>query len=169
MRPGKAGVFSRRKPCRGKSQSPVAWMAAHPGNRDAEAHRRRRRRTVASHQAVMRMNGDVASKFCPRRLSPQKSGEGCRTHRTLTDAMGTSGGVKPTAWWQGHAEQLERPSSPRREIGGSWVGRITGNTGKSTDGERESEGRVRATKRGNSRGAKAPCCVERFRREGRQG
>jgi len=117
----------------------------------------------------MQMNGDVASKICPRRSSPQKSGEGIRTHRRLTDALSPSGGVKPTAWWQGHAEQLERPSSSRREIGGSWVGRITGNTGKSTDDERESEGRVRAKKRGNARRAKAPCCVKRFRREGRQG
>ena len=54
---------------------------------------------------------------------------------------------------------LSRPSSPRREIGGSWVGRITGNTGKSADGERVSEGCVVAGKRGNARGAKAPCCV----------
>jgi hypothetical protein len=170
VRPVKAGVFSRSKSCRGKSQSPVAWMAAGLlGNRVAEAHRQRRRRTVASHQAVMQMNGDVASKLSTRRPSPQKSGEGSRADRRLTDAVSTSGGVKPTAWWQGCAEQLEKPSLLRREIGGSWVGRITGNTGKLADGERVSEGRIRATKRGNARGAKAPCCVQCFRREGRQG
>src|SRR5262249_17029124 len=30
----------------------------------------------------------------------------------------TSAGLVGTARWQGHAEQLEKPSSPRREIGG---------------------------------------------------
>ena len=160
MRPAKAGVFSRSQSCRGRSQSPVAWMAAGLlGNRDAEAHRQRRRRTVASHQAVTQVNGDVASKARPRRPSPQKSGEGSRTRRRLAEAERTSGGVKPTAWWQGYAKQLEKPSSPRREIGGSWVGRITGNTGKSADGERDSEGCMVARKRSNVRGATAPCCV----------
>ena len=28
------------------------------------------------------------------------------------------GGVIATAWWQGHAEQLEKPSWPQREIAG---------------------------------------------------
>jgi len=48
-------------------------------------------------------------------------GEGCRTHRKLTEAVGPSGGVKPTAWWQGCAKQLEKPSSPRGASGGSKV------------------------------------------------
>ena len=112
----------------------------------------------------MQMNGDVASKFCPRRPSPQKSGEGSRAHRRLAEAVGTSGGVKPTAWWQGHAEQLEKPSSPRREIGGSWVGRITGDTGKSAEDERVAAGSGVARKRSNVRGAKGPChlqCLQR--------
>ena len=29
------------------------------------------------------------------------------------------GGVEATARWQGHAEQLEKPSSSRREIAGA--------------------------------------------------
>jgi hypothetical protein len=37
--------------------------------------------------------------------------------------------------------------------------RITGNTGKSVDGERESAGSVIARKRSNVRGAKRPCCL----------
>ena len=90
----------------------------------------------------MQMNGDVASKSYPRRPSPLDPGEGSRAYRRVADAVRPSGGVKPTAWWQGYVEQLEKPSSPRREIGGSWVGRITGNTGKSADGERVSEGRI---------------------------
>ncbi len=40
----------------------------------------------------------------------------------------------------------------------SQVGRITGGPGKSADGERVADGFVVATKRGNARGAKGPCC-----------
>jgi len=39
--------------------------------------------------------------------------------RRLADAAGHSGGVVGTARWQGHAEQLEKPSSSHREIGGA--------------------------------------------------
>src|SRR5204863_1376410 len=42
--------------------------------------------------------------------------------------------------------------------GGSWVGRITGSTGKSADDERVADGPVVAVRRGNARGAKGPCC-----------
>ena len=37
--------------------------------------------------------------------------------------------------------------------------RITGSTGKSVDGERDSAGSVVARKRSNVRGAKRPCCL----------
>ena len=37
--------------------------------------------------------------------------------------------------------------------------RITGDTGKSVDGERDSAGSVVVTKRSNVRGAKRPCCL----------
>ena len=37
--------------------------------------------------------------------------------------------------------------------------RITGDTGKSVDGERDSAGSILAMKRGNARGAKGPCCL----------
>jgi hypothetical protein len=37
--------------------------------------------------------------------------------------------------------------------------RITGNTGKSVDGERVSAGFIVAMKRSNVRGAKEPCCL----------
>jgi hypothetical protein len=46
----------------------------------------------------------------------------------------------------------------------SKVGRITGTTGKSTEDETVAAGSVLAMKRGNSRGAKGPCCT-RFRRQ----
>jgi len=67
-----------------------------------------------------------------------------------------SGGVLATARWQGHAKQLERPSSSRGEIYGAGS-RITGITGKSVEGERDSEGSIVAMRRSNVRGAKGPC------------
>ncbi|MCU1302804.1 MAG: hypothetical protein JWQ87_3088 [Candidatus Sulfotelmatobacter sp.] len=78
--------------------------------------------------------------------------------RRLTDGTRHSGGVTATARWQGCAEQLEKPSSPRREIDGE-VNRITGDTGKSGNGERVTEGSAVAEKRSNVRGAKGPCCL----------
>ena len=71
--------------------------------------------------------------------------------------------VAPAGWLAtarrpGHIEQLEKPSSSRRESGGSWVGPITGSTGKGADDERVADGPVVARKRGNARGAKGPCC-----------
>jgi hypothetical protein len=41
----------------------------------------------------------------------------------------------------------------------SKVGRITGETGKSIEGERVADGSVVARKRGNARGARGPCCL----------
>jgi hypothetical protein len=78
--------------------------------------------------------------------------------RRLTEAARHSGGVTATARWQGCAEQLEKPSSPRREIGGEG-NRITGDTGKSGNGERVTEGSVVAEKQSNVCGAKGPCCL----------
>ena len=50
-------------------------------------------------------------------------------------------GVEATARWQGHAEQLEKPSSvPARRNRRSRVDRITGSTGKSIEGERVTDG-----------------------------
>jgi hypothetical protein len=58
----------------------------------------------------------------------------------------------------GQPKQLEKPSSPRREIGGA-VNRITGETGKSGNGERVTEGPAVAEKQSNVCGAKGPCCL----------
>jgi hypothetical protein len=65
--------------------------------------------------------------------------------RRLTEAARHSGGVTAAARWQGCAKQLEKPSSPRREIGGAG-NRITGKTGKSGNGERVTEGSAVAEK-----------------------
>ena len=40
------------------------------------------------------------------------------------------------------------------------VSRITGDPGKSTEGETAAARLVVARKRGNARGAKGPCCIE---------
>ncbi len=78
--------------------------------------------------------------------------------RNLTDAARHADGVTATARWQGCAKQLEKPSSPRREIGGDG-NRITGDTGKSGNGERVTDGSVLAEKQSNFCGAKRPCCL----------
>ena len=79
-------------------------------------------------------------------------------HRSMADAVGTSGGVVAAARAQGH---VEATGETRLVPGGndrSKVGRITGSTGKAVEGERESDGHVVAQRRGNARGAKVPCC-----------
>jgi hypothetical protein len=48
-----------------------------------------------------------------------REGEGSMGRRRLTDAAVHSGGVGATAWGQGHAKQLEKPSSSHRENGGA--------------------------------------------------
>src|SRR5260221_6995698 len=78
---------------------------------------------------------------------------------TQTDRCGGfhSGGGEATARWQGHAKQLERPSSSRREIGGAEKS-INGKTRESMENERELEGSIVSMKRGNARGERGPCC-----------
>jgi hypothetical protein len=93
-----------------------------------------------------------------QRPSLSSWGEGNMARRKLTEAARHSGGVTAAARWQGCAKQLEKPSSPRREIGGE-RNRITGNIGKSVEGERVAERSAVATKSGNADGAKGPCCV----------
>ena len=80
------------------------------------------------------------------------------TGRNLAETVRHSGGVKVQHGDRGRVAQLEKPSSSRREIGGSKVGRITGDPGKSVEDERVAVGFAVATKRGNARGAKGPCC-----------
>ena len=75
------------------------------------------------------------------------------------DATGCSGGVVS----DGTTTRIHRATGetllvPTRK-GGSWVSRITGNTGKSADDERVADGLVGARKRRNVRGAKEPCCL----------
>ena len=78
--------------------------------------------------------------------------------RKLIDTAGSlrrggSGGTM-TRTDRATGEALLAPVGNRR----SKVGPITGSTGKWVEGERVADGRVVALRRGNTRGAKAPCC-----------
>ena len=104
-----------------------------------------------------------------RKPSPLPEGEGRMGRRKLTEAPDHSGGVKTTARWQGYTKQLERPSSSRFQKWAEAGSRITGNTGKSVEDERESEGSTVAEKRSNVRGAKRPCCLQGSNKTGGKG
>src|SRR3974377_1752884 len=75
---------------------------------------------ITSHRAVTTVNVHVASKMSGsegrarnRRVKEEWGADICPTaHHHL-------GGVEATARWQGHAEQLEKPSSSRGEITGA--------------------------------------------------
>src|SRR5262249_4021700 len=110
---------------------------------------------------------------CEREVAPKVSspggrarnreGEGSTARRTPIDATGCSGGVVSDGTnTRNHQATGETLLVPTRK-GGSWVGRITGNTGKSVDDERVADGLVVALKRRNGRGAKEPCCSIFFR------
>ena len=58
---------------------------------------------------------------------------------------------------QGHAEQLEKPSSSQKEISWSKVDTITVYSRKCVEDEKVADRFVVATKRINIRGAKKPC------------
>jgi len=67
--------------------------------------------------------------------------------------------------YQATGETLLVPFQKWAEAGS----RITGNTGKSVEDERESEGSTVAEKRSNVRGAKRPCCLQGSNKTGGKG
>src|SRR3954471_11911329 len=113
---------------------------------------------------------EVAPKVSsPGGRARNREGEGSMTRRKPIDRAGCSGGVvSDGTTTRTHRATGEALLVPTRK-GGSWVGRITGTTGKSADDERVTDGLVVALKRGNSRGAKEPCCSYLFSQHGRQG
>ena len=103
---------------------------------------------------------EVAPKVSsPGGRARNREGEVSTTRRKPIDAAGCPGGVvsdgTTTRTHQATGEALLVPARK----GGSWVGRITGTTGKSADDERVSDGPVVASRRGNARGGKAPYLV----------
>ena len=103
-----------------------------------------------------RRGGPESAKL--RRPSPQPEGEGRMDSRMLNETAaplrrgGSDGTMTRTCRATGEA--LLALARNRQ----SKVGPITGDTGKGAEGERVAEGCVVARKRGNARGAKAPCC-----------
>ena len=102
---------------------------------------------------------EVAPKVSsPGGRARNREGEGSTTRCKPMDRAGHSGGVvSDGTTTRTHRATGEALLVPARK-GGSWVGRITGSTGKSADDERVADGPVVAAKRGNARGAKEPCC-----------
>src|SRR5262245_49385490 len=106
---------------------------------------------------------DSEREVAPKMSSPggrarNREGEGSTARRKPIEAARRSGGVvSDGTTTRTHRATGEALLAPTRK-GGSWVGRLTGNTGKSADEERVAEGPVGARKRGNARGAKGPCC-----------
>src|SRR6266568_2140121 len=155
-------------PTEAKVRSLVTWIARRKETESLKPIDKIILGMIVSHWAVTKVNADVASKRLTPEAEPASRGRRQDGWSHLTEAAIHSGGVSATARWQGHAKQLEKPSSSRREIGGA-ENRITGNTGKSMEDERELEGSIVSMKRGNARGERGPCCLQWLEQHGRQG
>src|SRR6516162_8254777 len=112
-------MFSRRQSCRGRSQSPVVRIAEEMETEPSKPIDKISRGEITSHRAVSKENACGLEKGSPEGPSLPPKGEGSMSSRILTDTAVHLGGVEATARWQGHAEQLEKPSSSQREISGA--------------------------------------------------
>ena len=83
-------------------------------------------------------------------------GEDSIRRKALTWTSSYFGGVIATAWWQGQIEQLEKALLAPGRNALRKISPITSITGKWRGSERVTERCVRAGKRSNARGAKAP-------------
>jgi hypothetical protein len=163
---GPAGV----SPAGVRIGSPVAGRAGPRVTKGPEAPRQPPPREECKCSGRNESEREVAPKGnSPGGRARNREGEGGTARRRPIDAAGCSGGVvsdgTSTRIHQATGETLLVPTRK----GGSWVSRITGNTGKSADDERVAEGLVVAWKRRNGRGAKEPCCSTFFQLPGRQG
>jgi hypothetical protein len=158
VRPGKADVFSRSQSCRGKNRKPRSWRAGRRETKGLKPLENLTYRVSASCWAVTMVNARWPRKCSPEGRARNREGEGSTACRSPMDAAGRSGGVvSDGTTTRTHRATGETLLVPARK-GGSWVGRITGKTGKSADDERVADGLVVASKRSNVRGAKGPCC-----------
>ena len=151
-------MSSRSQSCRGKNRKPRSWRA---GRRETEGLKPLDNLTLGECELLGRNESEreVAPKVrSPGGRARNREGEGSTARRKPIEAAGRSGGVvSDGTTTRTHRATGEALLVPARK-GGSWVGRITGSTGKSADDERVADGPVVATRRGNSRGAKGPCC-----------
>src|SRR4029079_6704441 len=83
--PGKAGMFSRRQSCRGKSQSPVVWIAEEMETEPSKPIDKISRGEITSHRAASKENALCPQKKEPRGPSLPPKGEGSMSSRILTD------------------------------------------------------------------------------------
>src|SRR6266496_2589738 len=158
--PAKAGMFSRRQTCRGKSQTPRSLDSRVAGNQDSEAYRQGL--PGGDYESPGRNESERASGLeneWIRGPSLQLKGEGSMGCRNLTDAAPSPrrGGSDSTETRtrQATGEALLVPGRNHR----SKVDRITGATGKTIEGGRVADGSAVAMKQSNVRGAKGPCCL----------
>jgi hypothetical protein len=108
------------KPAGAKVRRPVVWIAGWRETKTLKPIDKVSLGETTSRRAVMKVNAYVASKVLAPKAEPATGGR--RQHgEPKSDRSGsfTSAGVEATARRQGHAEQLEKPSSPRREIAGA--------------------------------------------------
>jgi hypothetical protein len=147
-------------PAGARARRPVAWMA---GGRETnplkpidEAIRRMVSESPGRNGSERGGSLEITE---PRRPSAYGAREGSMGRRSLADAAGPlrRGGSDSTVTRARRAtgEALLVPSRNRRK----GVRPITSAPGKWVDGERVAEGPAVATRRGNARGAKGPCCT----------
>ena len=139
--------------------SPVAGRAGRRVTKGSEAPRQPHPWDEGKFSGRNESEREVAPKVSsPGGRARNRGGEGCMARRRPIDAAGRSGGVVS----DGTMTRIHRATGEALLVptgnGGSWVGPITGSTGKSADDERVADGPVVAARRGNARGAKGPCC-----------
>jgi hypothetical protein len=153
-------MFSGSQSHQGKSQSLVTWVAS------VEETKRMKPTDKAIFRMVSESPGRNASELVmastknkPRRPSSLVSSEGNMLRRRLTDTAQHSGGVvrdsTVTRTCRATGEAVLVPSRNRW----SKHDRITGETGKSIEGETVAARSVVAKKWGNAHRAKRPCCT----------
>src|SRR5437899_6990730 len=142
--PAKAGMFSRRQTCRGRSQSPVVWIAEVMETETLKPIDKVSPGEAMSHRAVIKVNALWPRKGVSPRAEPSTGGR--RPHeQPKTDRYGCSprrGGSDSTVTRTCRAtgEALLVPTRNRR----SKVGRITGEN-REVGRRREDSGWVRSS------------------------
>ena len=101
VRPAKADVFSGRQSRRGKSQSPVAWMAGRRETDDLKPIDKAIFGMVASHRAVTKVNAEVAPKVrSPGGRARNRKGEG-----SMAVAGWLTRRATPAGWERRHGDK----------------------------------------------------------------
>src|SRR6201984_3786698 len=95
--PVKAGMFNRGQTCRGRSQSPVVWIAEVMETETMKPIDEVFRGKATSHRAVTKVNALWPRKGVSRGPSLRPEGDGRMSSRRLTDTDVHLGGVEATA------------------------------------------------------------------------